>query len=229
MARKKSAPLAILTFPRNAGDVPQFSRDGARSMPRGKHANRGSGDVLQFGRRRRRLATNDGEATTIWDIADKKSCSPDPALSWGSTSILCIHVAIWNFNNHRIPVTVWDVRTGQELRTIDDPSISSFSVSFSSDGTRLALPTRDDGATIWDVDTGREALHVRAPNKKIRSVTFSPAGRLLATNDLYRKNEVIALGHGQRARDGHAPRRRVWRAQRETANVQPRWEVDSGH
>src|SRR5262249_15126769 len=74
---------------------------------------------------------------------------------------------------------IWDVTTGQELRTFH--GVSGMSAAFSTDGRYFAAATGDDTVRLWDAATGQEVRTFRGPTDEIRSVVFSPNGRLLAS------------------------------------------------
>ena len=51
---------------------------------------------------------------------------------------------------------IWDVASGRELVTLKGHSHYVYSVSFSSDGSKVATGSYDCLAKIWDVASGRE-------------------------------------------------------------------------
>src|SRR5579862_542877 len=56
-----------------------------------------------------------------------------------------------------------------------------YSVSWSSDGKRLATGSWDRTARIWDAATGRQLHALQGHQDEIRSVSWSPDGKQLAT------------------------------------------------
>jgi WD40 repeat protein/serine/threonine protein kinase len=74
------------------------------------------------------------------------------------------------------PVEVWDVATGQRLRTLDGPARWHPRVAFSPDSRLLAVSSPDGPVQLWDVATGRKRLVC----DKGGQAAFSPDGRLLA-------------------------------------------------
>jgi hypothetical protein len=78
-------------------------------------------------------------------------------------------------------VKVWDVATGQEVRTLKGHMGAVVSVAFSPDGTRLASASSDKTVKLWDVDSGQELRTLKAHTDRVRSVAFSPDGTRLAS------------------------------------------------
>jgi WD40 repeat protein len=78
-------------------------------------------------------------------------------------------------------VTLWDVGSGRELRTLTGHSGNVNSVAFSPDGRILASGSQGNMLTLWDVASGRELRTLAGHSGNINSVAFSPDGRLLAS------------------------------------------------
>jgi WD40 repeat protein len=96
-------------------------------------------------------------------------------------------------------VVLWDVTTGQPLRSIPLAE-RSWRVAFSPDGRRLA--TTCEGQTVWlgDAVTGQEVARLQVSGGELWGVAFSPDGRYLATCSGYQGKGTIqiwdALGIG---------------------------------
>jgi WD40 repeat protein/serine/threonine protein kinase len=80
-------------------------------------------------------------------------------------------------------VRLWDVQTGNLLRTFIGHSKQVNSVAFSADGKYLLTGASDGTMRLWDVQTGAELrrfVGVGGADDFILSVAFSPDGRLVA-------------------------------------------------
>ncbi len=79
----------------------------------------------------------------------------------------------------KIYVFLWDVNTGETLQTlIGHTNVSS--ISFSPDGSTLAIGSRDE-IRFWDVSTGETLQTLTGQTGTIRSISFRPDGSTLAT------------------------------------------------
>lgn len=94
-------------------------------------------------------------------------------------------------------IELWDVETGQVLRTFAGHSDGVWSLAFSPDGTMLASGSWDKKIEIWEVDSG-QVLHTFTGNTE--GVTFSPDGSLLAGGSKYGTIQLWDVKSGQEMR-----------------------------
>ncbi|MEZ5940613.1 MAG: AAA family ATPase [Planctomycetaceae bacterium] len=76
---------------------------------------------------------------------------------------------------------VWDVATGEELRTLTGHANQIYSVVFSPDGTRIVSGSADTTLKVWDTATGQELRTINGHQLGVTGVTFSPDGARLVS------------------------------------------------
>lgn len=82
-------------------------------------------------------------------------------------------------------VRLWDARTGAERGTLRLHGLDILSISWSSDGTRLASSGDQTGEVlIWDVATQRVTKTIRFGQGMVRVLMFTPDGEVLGTGGI---------------------------------------------
>jgi WD40 repeat protein len=80
-------------------------------------------------------------------------------------------------------IELWDVLTGQHIRTLRGHTARIVRAAFSPDGRRLASAGVDETVKLWDLRTGEEVLTLRDHRGLVWSVDFSSDGtRLLSAS-----------------------------------------------
>jgi len=102
-------------------------------------------------------------------------------------------------------IRLWDVGTGQVVRTLSGHTGWVRSVAFSPDGRLLASGSRDRTIRLWDVEAGQVVRTLSGHTDWVSSVAFSPDGRLLASGSDDRTIRLWDVGTGQvvRTLSGH--------------------------
>ena len=104
-------------------------------------------------------------------------------------------------------IYLWDVRTGDLLRTLTGHTDDVVSVSFSPDGNTLASGsgTHDGTIRLWDVRTGALLHTLIGHTEDVVSISFSPDGQTLVSGDQNRTTRLwdVRTGDAIRTLTGH--------------------------
>ena len=79
-------------------------------------------------------------------------------------------------------VTLWNMATGQKVRTMNGNANYVHAVAFSPNGRWLISATHDNAVQIWEVSTGKLVRTLAAHKGAVFSVAFSPDGRYFASS-----------------------------------------------
>ena len=86
-------------------------------------------------------------------------------------------------------IAIWDVESGELVRTLNGHTKTVTTLAWSPDGTLLASGSQDGCIRIWDVTKG-ETLMVIVGQKKIQFVSWSPDGTRLCSLTAEKKLQV---------------------------------------
>jgi WD40 repeat protein/serine/threonine protein kinase len=158
------------------------------------------GLLLAFSQDGQRLIGSRFGASEVWDArveqrSAKKILLPGIDSPWGISdgpaAISSDFTRIAGIAGKTIKL--FDMQTGQELRTLSGHKLKVQCMAFSQDGKRLAASDgnsngaggRNANATefavkIWDTETGNEILTISGLPQRILRLTFSPDGKKLA-------------------------------------------------
>ena len=78
-------------------------------------------------------------------------------------------------------IRLWNVETGETIRTLTGHRSSVRSVAFNPVGQTLASGSYDKTIRLWDVTTGETVKTYRENTAEINSLAFSPDGQVLAS------------------------------------------------
>jgi WD40 repeat protein len=103
-------------------------------------------------------------------------------------------------------IKIWNVATGQVIRTLKGDSQDVLSVAFSPDGKTLGSGSWDKTIKIWNVATGQEIRTLKGHSLVVNPVTFSPDGRTLASGSRDDTIKIwnVATGQEIRTLKGHS-------------------------
>ena len=77
-------------------------------------------------------------------------------------------------------IRVWDVPSGQLLRTLTGHTNAVYKANFSPNEKLVASSSRDLTARVWDFKTGRELQKFTGFHCSVKSIVFSPDNKLVA-------------------------------------------------
>ncbi|OPF18267.1 peptidase C14 [Microcystis aeruginosa KW] len=78
-------------------------------------------------------------------------------------------------------IIIWNVETGQEIRTLKGHGGPVYSVNFSPDGKTLVSGSDDKTIKLWKVKTGEKLHTFQGHGGTVYSVNFSPDGKTLVS------------------------------------------------
>jgi len=93
---------------------------------------------------------------------------------------------------HDYPVILWDVNTGQRIRTFGEDGFDVSNMAFSPDGHILATGAAGGSVHLWDVASG-SILNRVFVTINYASLAFSPDGKTLAVGTSYGDDGKIIL------------------------------------
>jgi WD40 repeat protein/predicted Ser/Thr protein kinase len=103
-------------------------------------------------------------------------------------------------------INLFELRTGQYIRTLSGHSHWVNSVAFSPDGQVIASGSWDNSIKLWQVQTGRKLRTLSGHASSVNSVAFSPDGQVIASggSDNSIKLWQVQTGRELRTLSGHA-------------------------
>ena len=78
-------------------------------------------------------------------------------------------------------IRLWDVETGEVIRTLRGHTGAVYSQAWSPDGRALASGSYDKTVRLWNVETGEVIRTLRGHTDAVRSITWLPDGRAFAS------------------------------------------------
>ena len=78
-------------------------------------------------------------------------------------------------------VTLWDTRSGQQLRTLKGHENTVASMAFSHDGQLVVTGSEDQVVKVWEAQTGQVLRSYQGHTGSISSVAFSPDGKRIVS------------------------------------------------
>jgi WD40 repeat protein len=93
-------------------------------------------------------------------------------------------------------IKIWNLNTGELLRTVTGHSDIVWSVTFSPDGQMIASCSEDKTVKIWKLDTGKMLHTLLGHSEAVGSITFSPDGKTLVSGSADKAVKIWNLSTG---------------------------------
>ena len=178
-------------------------------------ADKGKVTAIAFSADSRRLAGGSGHYTlSVWDVGSGKLLKTfgleksNPEVVAGLMRVASVAFSpdgrsLMSFARHGYALRVWDVQTGDLLKTFSDRTVQADAAAFSPNGQILALGGQDwmrhSTINLWDAETS-ERRRILAPPGQIVSMVFAPDSRALAAVAGYDDRDLYVWNVHTRAR-----------------------------
>src|SRR5262245_40669601 len=100
-------------------------------------------------------------------------------------------------------IRLWDVASGNELRTFEGHNGAVFELAFRADGKVLASASGDRTVKLWNVASGERLDTLKESQKELYSLGFSPDGKKLAAVGV--DNRIRIWSIADEAKEGTNP------------------------
>jgi len=112
----------------------------------------------------------------LWDLAEGKPAQIIDTQSDGCRCVAATPDFHWALTGNE-SVSLWDLRTGDRVRTFEGHGQPVTSLSFSADGASALSGSRDQTVRLWEVATGRCLRTFEGHTAPITCACLSPDGR----------------------------------------------------
>lgn len=166
-----------------------------RDLSTGRQSATGVSPAVAFSRDSRLLAAAAGDnSIKIWEITSGRELHTLAGTQGSIASVFGVYFLAFGANNQLVTISdavrIWDVSSGQMLRSIDTSSFvptgfngTDGGMSLTPDGTQLALIVDNpkDEIQFIDLATGQKTRSVDLPDKQLDSlqVAFAPDGHVV--------------------------------------------------
>ena len=101
---------------------------------------------------------------------------------------------------------LWDIASGEELRSFAGHSDRIYSVAVSPDGRSLITGSKDKTAKLWEIESGKEVRSFAGHSDAVSSVAVSPDGRYLISGSWDKTAKLWDIETGEEVRSfaGHS-------------------------
>ena len=102
------------------------------------------------------------------------------------------------FYDHTIKL--WNLKTGQLIRTLEGHSAQVLSVAISPDGQTLVSGSKDKTIKEWNLNTGQEIRSIQGHLADVNAIAISSHGQMFASASDDKTIKVWNLNTGQEIR-----------------------------
>jgi len=108
-------------------------------------------------------------------------------------------------------INIWDVSSGDLIRSLDQHSEAIVSVAYNADGTRLASGSDDKTVKLWDTRDWSVLKTLAGQSECVYGVAFSPDGKTLISGSRDKKvlGEILQYHFGY-AGSANGVTLRIW-------------------
>jgi WD40 repeat protein/class 3 adenylate cyclase len=146
-------------------------------------------------------------AVGIWDVATRQLVQRVDTDDYSGGALSPDGSLLFTYEDSAVLPngTIWDVATGEKLRTVGEVG-GIIDGTFSPDGTTILTVGRDDVGHLWDAPTGMQLQELRGHTNIMWRGTFSPDGRYVFTTSQDKSARMWDARTGQQVRyfPGHA-------------------------
>ena len=127
----------------------------------------------------------DSNTIQLWDIESRESLhsfTVDKSFrtTFSPDGKVMAHV---DFNDNEL-ISIWDVRKGIQLGTLNSKSSTWFPILFTPDGRKLIHRTEENKILVWDIDSKEVLSSFIGHDGRIDDIALSPDGKtLVSTGD----------------------------------------------
>jgi WD40 repeat protein len=164
---------------------------------------------VQFGRGEL-LATGGGDGARVWDLAARKqvfafACRAEKVAFSADGVFLATVGGDASQQDKPGELRIWDLRTGQEHRSLTDHTKAVLAVAFSADGKHLATtsgslmhdPPEAGEVLVWDTDWATPPLTLHPSLGVVFRLAFSPDSQRLALTGMGGTVQVCEAASGK--------------------------------
>jgi WD40 repeat protein len=94
-------------------------------------------------------------------------------------------------------IKLWNLETGEEIRTLKGHTSGIAQVNFSPDGKTLASGSRDKTIKLWNLANGQEIRTLRGHSDEVTDIAFSPDSKIIASSSSDKTIKLWNLSNGE--------------------------------